>query len=152
MVNQVTLIGRLGADPEVRRLESGVAVARLRMATNESYKDKNGEWQDITEWHTVILWRGAAERAENQLKKGNLIYVQGKLTTRKWQDKDGNDRYNTEVSGNIFRLLERKEQQGGGNYFPTEEPPNVNTKTETTETATPVVEDNSDAIADDLPF
>lgn len=120
MINKVTLIGNLGKDPEVRRLESGAAVARLTIATNESYKDKAGEWQTLTEWHTVICWRNLAERAEKQLKKGGLVYLEGKLTTRKWQDKDGNDRYTTEVVANIFRSMERKELSGTGGGFPSQ--------------------------------
>ena len=96
MVNKVTLIGRLGADPEVRRLENGAAVAKLNIATNENYRDKNGEWQKLTEWHNVVVWRWLAERAEQYLKKGSLVFIEGKLTTRKWQDKDGNNRYTTE--------------------------------------------------------
>ncbi len=97
MYNKVSLIGHLGKDPEVRRLESGAAVAKFSLATSESYKDKAGEWQSVTEWHDVVLWRSLAERAERDLKKGSLVFVEGKLTTRKWQDKEGNNRYSTEV-------------------------------------------------------
>lgn len=123
MVNKVTLIGNLGADPEVRHLENGASVARLRLATNENYRDKAGEWQTQTEWHTVIMWRTLAERAEQLLKKGSQIYLEGKLTHRKWQDKDGNDRYNTEVVANYFRSISRREGSGENGYFPSEEPP-----------------------------
>lgn len=112
MINKVFLIGNLGRDPEVRRLESGVAVAKFSLATNENYKDKNGEWQTLTEWHDVVAWRGLAERVERELKKGKLAYVEGKLTHRKYQDKDGNDRYITEVLANVVRLLERRESAG----------------------------------------
>ncbi|MEM8524238.1 MAG: single-stranded DNA-binding protein [Bacteroidota bacterium] len=118
MVNKVTLIGRLGADPEVRRLESGAAVARISLATNESYKDNMGNWQDRTEWHTVIAWRIMAEKAESSFKKGNLIYVEGKITTRKWQDQNGGDRYSTEVVANYMRNIGGRENTGGGGYFP----------------------------------
>jgi single-strand DNA-binding protein len=109
MINKVTLIGNLGKDPEVRHLEGGAVVARLAVATNESYKDKSGEWQTQTEWHNVNMWGPMAERAERSLKKGSLIYIEGKLQTRKWQDKDGNDRYTTEVRANQLRLLDRKD-------------------------------------------
>lgn len=107
MVNRVILIGNLGQDPEVRRLENGAVVAKLRVATNESYKDKNGEWQTVTEWHDVVVWRQLAERAEATLKKGTPIYVEGKLTHRTWQDQDGNNRKATEVVANYFRALTR---------------------------------------------
>ncbi len=118
MVNRVILIGNLGADPEVRRLENGAVVAKIRVATNESYKDKNGEWQTITEWHDVVLWRGLAERAEANLKKGFQVYIEGKLTHRTWQDQDGNNRRTTEVVANYFRSLTKRENSGGSSYFP----------------------------------
>lgn len=115
-INKVILIGNLGRDPEVRYLENGAAVAKFSLATTESYKDKAGEWQNQTEWHDIIMWRFLAERAEKQLKKGKQIYVEGKLTHRKWVDKEGNNRYSTEIVANTFRLLEKKESTG---YFPT---------------------------------
>lgn len=117
MINKVTLIGNLGQDPEVRRLENGAVVARLNLATNESYKDKNDEWQTRTEWHNVVVWRNLAERAERDLSKGKMIYVEGKLTHRKWQDKEGNDRYTTEVVANTFRLLEKRENSNSGGAY-----------------------------------
>lgn len=154
MINKVTLIGNLGADPEVRRLESGVAVAKLRLATNESYKDKDGNWQDQTEWHNVVLWRGAAERAENQLKKGMTVYVEGKLSTRKWQDKEGNDRYTTDVVANYFRNMgmRSKDGQGGGSGFPraADAPPAAGSTAPST--PAPVSIDTSAQDDDDLPF
>ncbi len=145
MVNKVTLIGNLGQDPEVRRLESGAVVAKLVIATNESYKDKNDEWQQRTEWHSVVVWRGLAERAERDLKKGKLVYVEGKLTHRKYQDKEGNDRYITEVVGNVLRLLERRENTGGsyGNNTASAEPSMVKSP----EPNTPAPSGD-----DDLPF
>ena len=131
MVNRVILIGNLGRDPEVRRLENGAAVAKFSLATSESYKDKSGAWQDQTEWHDIILWRTLAERAEQSLKKGMTIYVEGKLTHRTWQDQDGNNRKTTEVVGNYFRILDRKQAspQASGKSdmtssgdFPSDEP------------------------------
>ena len=122
MVNKVILIGNLGRDPEVRYLEGNVAVAKFSVATNESYKDKKGDWQTQTEWHDVVAWRALAERAEKQLKKGSQIFVEGKLTHRKYQDKDGNDRYVTEVVANSFRVLDRRESKPGSDEdYPTEE-------------------------------
>ena len=158
MVNKVTLIGNLGADPEVRRLENGAAVAKLSVATNENYRDKNGEWQKITEWHNVVVWRWLAERAEQYLKKGSLVFIEGKLTTRKWQDKDGNDRYTTEVVGSVMKSLDRREDSGGGysSNFPSAQdapaaPQRTNTATATNTTATPATP-AADAAEDDLPF
>lgn len=104
-VNKVILIGHLGKDPEVRHLENGAAVANFSIATTESYKDKNtGERVDLTEWHNIVLWRGLAEVAENYLKKGAKIYIEGKLQTRSWE-KDGVTRYTTEVRGNNMVML-----------------------------------------------
>jgi len=158
MLNRVTFIGNLGKDPEVRRLESGVAVAKFSLATNENYKDKNGEWQKSTEWHDIVCWRYLADRAENQLKKGMMVYVEGKLTHRKYQDKDGNDRYITEVVANTFRLLERR-QEGSGNYgspMPTaaDVPPPANNTNNVNEPKVAAAEPASEppAADDDLPF
>lgn len=109
MINKVFLIGNLGRDPEVRHLEGGNVVAKFPVATNENYRDKSGEWQKITEWHDVVVWRYLAERAEQQLRKGSLVYIEGKITHRKWQDRDGNDRYSTEVVANQFRSLDRRD-------------------------------------------
>lgn len=105
-VNKVILIGNLGKDPEVRHLESGVAVCNFPIATSETYKDRNtGEKVSQTEWHNVVLWRGLADVAEKYLKKGAKIYVEGKLRTRSWQDQDGNTRYTTEVVGDNMTML-----------------------------------------------
>lgn len=123
MVNKVILIGNLGKDPEVRHLESGSVVAKFSLATNENYRDKSGEWQTLTEWHNIVVWRALAEKAERSLKKGMQVYIEGKLSTRKWQDKDGNDRYTTDVVGNYLRILEKREasDNAGGNNFPSAE-------------------------------
>lgn len=125
MINKITLVGRLGADPEVRTLESGAMVAKFGLATSENYRDKSGEWQEQTEWHDVVVWRSLAERAQEYLKKGSLVYLEGKLTHRKWQDKDGNPRKTTEVVANYFRMLSSRNGnsgEGGANYMPNEEP------------------------------
>ena len=155
MINKVILVGNLGKDPEVRRLESGAVVAKFSIATNENYMDKKtNEWQTITEWHNVIAWRNLAESAERNLKKGKLAYVEGKLTTRKWTDKDGNDRYTTEVVANTLRLLEKREgsgTSGSGPGMPTEEPATVSYNSPTTPTST-ANEPNAQMPADDLPF
>lgn len=112
MINKVTLIGNLGADPEVRVLENGVKVARLSLATNENYKDKDGNWQKITEWHNVVVWRDLADRAEKMLKKGNLVYIDGKISYRKYTDQAGQERYITDIVANVMRPLEKMESTG----------------------------------------
>lgn len=109
MINKVILVGNLGRDPEVRYLEGGTAVATFSLATNENYRDRDGNWQSRTEWHNIVLWRQLAERAEKMLKKGSMVYIEGKLTHRKWQDAQGQDRYTTEVVANVLRLLDKKE-------------------------------------------
>lgn len=107
-VNKVILIGNLGADPEVRHLPSGVPVANFRIATSETFKDRTtGEKREQTEWHNVVAWRGLAEITEKYLRKGSKVYVEGKLRTRKWQDKDGVDRYTTEIQADEMKMLDR---------------------------------------------
>ena len=105
-INKVILIGNLGADPETRYMPSGGAVANIRIATSESWKDKNtGEQQERTEWHNVAFFGRLAEIAGEYLRKGSQVYVEGRLRTRKWQDRDGNDRYTTEVIANEMQML-----------------------------------------------
>ena len=104
-VNKVILIGNLGKDPEVRYLDSGVAVANFSLATTENYKNKEGERVSQTEWHNIVLWRGLAEVAEKWLKKGSSVYIEGKIRTRKWEDKEGNTRYSTEILGDNMTML-----------------------------------------------
>ncbi len=108
-VNKVILVGNLGKDPEVRHLEGGSAVANFTLATTEVYKDKTGARQEQTEWHNIVVWRGLAEIAEKYLKKGMTIYVEGKLRSRSWDDKEGNKRYTTEIVGDTFTILSKKE-------------------------------------------
>src|SRR5580692_1890581 len=113
-INKVILIGHLGQDPEVRALPSGSSIANLRIATTESWKDKqSGEFKEQTEWHTVVLFGRTAEVAAEYLKKGSQVYIEGRLRTRKWQDKTGNDRYSTEVVGNDMQMLGGRGQGGG---------------------------------------
>lgn len=107
-VNKVILIGNLGADPEIRHLQNDVSVANFRIATSETYKDRNtGEKREQTEWHSIVAWRGLATIAEKYLKKGSKVYVEGKLRTRQWQDKEGNTRYTTEILADEMTLLDR---------------------------------------------
>jgi len=128
-VNKVILVGNLGKDPEVRYLDNGVAVANFSLATTESYKNKQGERVSQTEWHNIVLWRGLAEVAEKYLKKGSSIYIEGKIKNRKWEDKDGNTRYNTEILGDNMTMLGAK---------PSSEDTSIKTNTQETN--------------DDLPF
>lgn len=114
-VNKVILVGNLGKDPEVRHLEGGSVVANFPLATSEVYKDKSGNRNEQTEWHNIVLWRGLAEVAEKYLKKGMTIYIEGKLRTRSWDDKEGNKRYTTEVIGDTFTILSKKENSSSGN-------------------------------------
>ena len=111
-VNKVILIGNLGKDPEIRRTQDGRPVANLRIATTEGYKDQqSNEWQERTEWHRVALFGRLAEVAGEYLRKGSQVYIEGRLRTRKWQDKQGNDRYSTEIIGNDMQMLGGR---GGG--------------------------------------
>ena len=137
-VNKVILIGNLGKDPEVRYLDSGVAVANFSLATTESYKNKEGERVSQTEWHNVVLWRGLAEVAEKWLKKGSSVYIEGKIRNRKWEDKDGNTRYTTEILADNMTMLSKKD---GGSSETSE------STTTTTEESIPQEEKG-----DDLPF
>lgn len=108
------LIGHLGVDPEVRHLDNNSVVANFRLATTESYKTREGDWKEQTEWHNVVMWRRLAEIAENYLRKGSLVYIEGKLQTRSWEDRDGNKRYTTEVVASNMQMLDKKGDDGGG--------------------------------------
>src|SRR4029079_9588978 len=115
-LNRVTLIGNLGKDPEVKYTPSGTPVAKIALATNERFKDKSGEWQHRTEWHNVVLWQRLAEIAGEYLKKGNKVYIEGRLQTRSWDDKQTNQKkYMTEVVAGTMVLLGGR-GEGGGDY------------------------------------
>lgn len=114
-VNKVILVGNLGKDPEVRYMSSGAAVTNVTIATSESWKDKqSGEQQERTEWHNVVFFNRLAEIAGEYLKKGGKVYVEGSLRTRKWQDKNGQDRYTTEIVANEMQMLDSRGAGGGG--------------------------------------
>ena len=145
-VNKVILVGRLGKDPEVRHLENGATVANFSLATSETYKDRQtGERREQTEWHNVVLWRGLAEVAEKYVKKGDMIYVEGKLRTRSWE-KDGVTRYTTEVVGDNMTML----GGGGGNSSQAQQGGDYSAQQQSQASA-PVQDAPSDA-TDDLPF
>ena len=142
-VNKVVLIGNLGADPEVRFTPSGVQVVSATLATSEGWNDKNGERQERTEWHRLVLWRKLAEIADQYLKKGSKIYVEGKLQTRSWDDQKGHKRYVTEVVVNNLEMLD------GAGGSPATEVPDAGEKVEN---ASAMVEGGTPALGDDLPF
>jgi len=115
-VNKVILVGRLGQDPEVRYMQNGDAVANISLATSEEWKDKNtGDKKSKTEWHRVVVYRRLGEIAGEYLKKGAMVYFEGKLQTRKWQDQNGNDRWTTEIVAREMKMLDRRE--GGGDSY-----------------------------------
>jgi len=108
-INKVILVGHLGKDPEIRYTPNEIAVCSISIATSESYKDKSsGERKTITEWHNIVLWRGLAETSEKYLRKGSQVYIEGKLKTRKWVDKEGITRYSTEIVADVMQMLDRK--------------------------------------------
>ncbi len=156
MVNRVILIGNLGRDPEVRRLENGAVVAKFSIATNENYKDKSGEWQTQTEWHDIVVWRTLAERAESTLKKGMAVYLEGKLIHRTWKDQDDNNRKTTEVVASYFRIISKRDgasSGGGSGYFPTAEDEVSISGGEVSKGNSNTPEKSADTPAgDDLPF
>jgi single-strand DNA-binding protein len=107
-VNRVTLIGNLGKDPDVQFLEGNIGVAKFSLATTETYKDKTGKLISQTEWHTVVLWRGLADLAQKYLHKGSLVFIEGRLRTRNWEDKDKNRRFSTEIVGDNLVMLDKR--------------------------------------------
>jgi single-strand DNA-binding protein len=113
-LNKVMLIGNLGKDPEVRFTASGQAVASFSLATSEKFKGKSGEMEERTEWHNITLWGKLAEIAGEYLSKGKTVYIEGRLQTRKWQDKSGNDRYTTDIVGDKMQMLSPKGERSGG--------------------------------------
>lgn len=115
MLNKAILIGNLGADPETRFTQDGTCVCNIRLATTEKFKDRNGQQQEKTEWHRVVLWGRLGEIANQYLKKGARVYIEGKIETRKWQDRDGNDKYTTEIRANEMKMLGGS-GQGGGDF------------------------------------
>ncbi len=136
-LNKVMLIGHVGKDPEVKYLEGGVAVAKFTLATTESYKDKTGNKVDQTEWHNVVVWRGLAEVAEKYVKKGSQLFIEGKIRSRQYEDKDKNKKYFTEIVADNFTMLGRKDDAGKSSSGAPSEMPSV---------------DASNPTTDDLPF
>lgn len=125
-VNKVTLIGNLGKDPDLQYLEGNIAVAKFPLATTETFKDKTGNLVSQTEWHTVVLWRGLAELAQKYLHKGSLVYIEGRLRTRSWEDKDKNRRFSTEIVGDNLVMLDKR-RDGNGDDTTIETPQSTTT-------------------------
>lgn len=149
-VNKVILIGNLGMDPEIKVMSNGAKMARLRIATSESYTDKNGERITNTEWHTVILWRGLAEVAERYLKKGGSVYVEGRLRTRSYDDQDGNTKYVTEINGDNMTMLGGRGDGSGDNSGSGNSQSSAPRSSEGKANVAP--DSNDDESFDDLPF
>jgi single-strand DNA-binding protein len=131
-VNRVMLIGNLGKDPDIQQLEGNIAVAKFPLATTETFKDRTGKLVSQTEWHTVVLWRGLAELAQKYLHKGSLVYIEGRLKTRSWEDKEGVKKFMTEVVGDNLIMLDKRADGTAktdvhdattGSTFPDELPP-----------------------------
>jgi single-strand DNA-binding protein len=154
MINKVTLVGNLGRDPEVRTLENGAKVGTFSLATTESYKDKNDTWQNQTEWHNIVVWRYQAEKAERELKKGSLAYIEGKITHRKYNDKDGIERSTTEIVASLVNSLERREKTnniaGGAGFPPIDGDPFARSAAPSNDS--PAQVDNTSLDKEDLPF
>jgi single-strand DNA-binding protein len=149
-VNKVILVGNVGKDPEVRHLDSGVAVANFPLATSESYTAKNGEKVTTTEWHNIVLWRGLAEVAEKYVTKGRQLYIEGRIRTRNYDDKDGIKRYVTEIYGDTMQMLGSKNDDKSGNNQYNQNPENSSSNAQSTVVNEPEMEEPGGD--DDLPF
>ncbi len=152
-VNKVILVGRLGKDPETRYMTNGEAVTNVSLATSENYKDKSGEKQERTEWHNLVFYRRLAEIAGEYLKKGAQIYVEGRIQTRKWQDKEGKDRYTTEIIVNEMKMLGSK--TGSGSFEVVENQSSAPARSAPAAkpaAAAPAGKGNFDNFDDDIPF
>lgn len=131
-VNRVMLIGNLGKDPDMQYLEGNIGVAKFPLATTETFKDRSGKLVSQTEWHTVVLWRGLAELAQKYLHKGSLVYIEGRLRTRSWEDKEGTRKFATEVVGdNLIMLDKRSDSSAGGASHQADNEPEGFTGTDT---------------------
>ena len=151
-VNKVILVGNLGKDPELRYTPSGAAVATFSLATSERYKDKSGQMQEKTEWHNIVVWRNLAEICGKYLHKGKQIYIEGRIQTRSYDDRDGNKRYMTEIVADQMQMLGRAGEESGGTA-PRESRPARNQPS--TRESTPPYEDFADPPFnpdDDIPF
>ncbi len=143
-VNKAILIGHVGNDPEIRHLEGGTPVANFRLATSETYTNRNGEKVTQTEWHNIVIWRGLAEVVEKYVKKGAQLFIEGRIRNRSWDDKDGNKRYITEIVADTMQLLGKRSDSANDSGAPT----NSNFQEQSTKQDTPTGSEPED----DLPF
>jgi len=147
-LNKVILIGRLGSDPEKTLLNGGSTVAKFSLATSEKYKDQEGNQQEKTEWHRIVMWNKLADLAEKYLSKGKQVYIEGSLKTNEWNDKDGNKRFTTEVNAQTMQFLDSKSGNGGNSS-------NNNYKSNSGNQQTPYIKNSQfedDFMEDDIPF
>jgi single-strand DNA-binding protein len=156
-INKVILVGNLGADPDTRYMPSGKAVTNIRIATSESWKDKQtGDMQERTEWHSVVLYDKLGEIAAEYLRKGSQVYIEGSLRTRKWQDKEGKDRYTTEIIGQNMQMLGGRGGGGGGGGGgfggDDEQPRRAPSRPAQSERSAPPPADDGGGFDDDIPF
>lgn len=151
-VNKVILVGRLGKDPETRYMTNGEAVTNVTLATSENYKDKSGEKQERTEWHNLVFYRRLAEIAGEYLKKGSMIYAEGRIQTRKWQDKEGKDRYTTEIIVNEMTMLGGKSSSGSFEVVENQSSAPARSAPAAKPAAAPASKGNFDNFDDDIPF
>lgn len=142
------LIGNVGKDPEVRHLDSGVSTASFTLATTERFKDRSGEMKEQTEWHNIVCWRSLADIVEKYIKKGSQLYIEGKIRTRSYNDKEGNTKYMTEIIADSLQMLGRKgDSDNQSSYTPKQSPTPQSQKSTLNE-----VSSNNDEDEDDLPF
>ena len=159
-VNKVILVGNLGRDPEVRFMPNGEAVCNFSIATTDSWKDKSGQKQERTEWHNIVMYRKLAEIAGEYLKKGLPVYVEGRLQTRKWQTKEGQDRYTTEIIADQMQMLGGRDGGGSNTYeamdedqsMPSPSQQSAARPTQTAPASAPASGGDFDAFEDDIPF
>lgn len=151
-LNKVQLIGRLGKDPEVQKFEGDNMVVRFPLATNENYKDKMGNPVETTDWHNIVAWNKLGQIAENYIRKGSIIYLEGKIRNRSYDDKDGNKRYVTEIVADNIIMLDKKEEGADGIKSSSYQTPSASPATNSTPSATPTVENVVEEDGTDLPF
>ena len=155
-INKVILVGNLGNDPDVRTMPNGDAVTKISVATSESWNDKNtGERREVTGWHSIVFYRRQAEVAGEYLRKGSKVYVEGRLKTRKWQDQNGQDRYTTEIQGDVLQMLDSRSDRQSGGYAPAAQPTypsQAQSAPRATPASKPAAEAPMDNFDDDIPF
>jgi single-strand DNA-binding protein len=153
MVNRVTLLGRLGKDPVLKHFSENNVIAEFSLATTESYKDKEGKWVEVTDWHNIkIPFKNMAERVEKFLKKGSLVFIEGKIKTRSYDDKEGNKRYVTEIVVENLRMLDKKDSAGGSGYSGGDQGGGQNYSSQPQQEYAPADNRPANNIDDDLPF